>query len=434
MASLDTTRALGGEGVMSVRSKAELIPASIAQKLAVRASHADEAVAVGNRAGVIEWANGAWTKITGWPLDELVDKPVTRLLNEIGVDHNVLDFVQSRYLAGLRSVVELPIETPEGRSLWIHLEVEPYRDQSGDVSDFVAVVRDITDQREAERALERHFDSATGLLADPSDALGRLAADAGISARAESSREASFSGHPQEAVVQLSLAAIEASRAFVPITRRIAELGAELENGPSTQRHELAELARRAQGLAACLQERAERAPATPCSLDASELVASCCRAVCRELGPRAQIDMQLIEAPPLVTAPASCLADIVTDLLRLSESALDGGWGTISVTTGVTCPEKPLVSEVYHRSFLGTLDESAPRIFIELHDTAQALTPHEVERLRRGLLPAPVAGRVLGLLGARSLVESIGGELDISSVLGCGTRLLILLPTIASR
>ena len=52
------------------RSGGDGLPAEIERKLVAGARQSDRAMVVGNRAGVIEWANDAWTRVTGYALDE----------------------------------------------------------------------------------------------------------------------------------------------------------------------------------------------------------------------------------------------------------------------------------------------------------------------------------------------------------------------------
>ena len=62
------------------------IPESIERKLATGARQSDRAIVVGNRAGVIEWANDAWTRVAGYSLQESIDKPVSGFLEDIDID------------------------------------------------------------------------------------------------------------------------------------------------------------------------------------------------------------------------------------------------------------------------------------------------------------------------------------------------------------
>ncbi len=125
------------------------VPPSIARKLALSACHDENAVVIGNRAGVIEWANEAWSRVTGYALDESISKPVLTFLREVDVEPGVVDFVGSCFARGEVCEVEVPITTPDGRNLWIQLRVEPLRDASHEVTDFIAIATDVTQQKQA---------------------------------------------------------------------------------------------------------------------------------------------------------------------------------------------------------------------------------------------------------------------------------------------
>ncbi len=122
----------------------------VAEKLSRFAADSDTALALGNRAGVVEWANAAWTRITGYALERAVSKPVAAILGEAGVEKDVVDFVQQHFLEGRRCQLELPLERPDGRKIWLHLEVHALRDELGEVSDFVAIGRDVTSRKLSE--------------------------------------------------------------------------------------------------------------------------------------------------------------------------------------------------------------------------------------------------------------------------------------------
>lgn len=92
----------------------------------------------GNAAGVVEWADPAFALLTGIALDDLSQKPVSRLLEQIGIDPTVVDFVAERFFEGGPCRVELPYLRPDGAALDVLLEVEPLRNASGEIDRFVA--------------------------------------------------------------------------------------------------------------------------------------------------------------------------------------------------------------------------------------------------------------------------------------------------------
>ena len=415
-----------GEGTFSMQgtSNDARVAASIADKLALRALRSDDAIVVGNRAGIVEWANAAWTRITGHGLDETVHKPVTHFLDQADIDRSVLDFVQAHFVAGKRCVVELPFEAAEGGPRWIHLEVDPYRDAMGEVSEFVAVATDITERREAELALDRHLNTAVD---DPR---------AERSAGGDRLTPACTDPAHVPALSTLALDAAWAGRELLPLCDRIvalasdpaADAGSE-QQGAGAHGRELAALSEAARELAIRLIERAEQAGPAPCTLDVSALVAACCAALEQDLPRTVRLDAVLEMDLPAVRSVAGPLCEMLADLLRSGAESIADGWGTLSVTTGCTKPGHALRSPVYRSSFAGTLDDRAPRAFIEIHDTGLAFTPEETERLRGGALPAPPQGRVFALLRARALAAELDAELHVCSSLGGGTQILLLLP-----
>jgi PAS domain S-box-containing protein len=107
----------------------------------------EKAIAVGNRAGVVEWANAAWSRVTGYALEDAVAKPVADLLGTAGIDRDVIDLVKRRFERGETCEIELPLDPPGAGRRWIHVSVESLRDRYGEVSHFAAIAWDITDEK-----------------------------------------------------------------------------------------------------------------------------------------------------------------------------------------------------------------------------------------------------------------------------------------------
>lgn len=97
---------------------------------------------VGNLAGVVEWANEAFGRLTGIPLDETLDKPVTLFLERAGIELEVVDFVAQHFFEGRVCRIEFPFERPDGSRLDVLLEVEALRDEHGEIDRFLAIARE----------------------------------------------------------------------------------------------------------------------------------------------------------------------------------------------------------------------------------------------------------------------------------------------------
>ncbi|MBW2316474.1 MAG: PAS domain-containing protein [Deltaproteobacteria bacterium] len=107
----------------------------------------EKAVAVGNRAGVVEWANAAWSRVTGYALEDAIAKPIGDLLETAGIEGDVIGFVRQRFERGEPCEIELPLHPPGGEGRWIHVSVESLRDRYGDVSHFAAIAWDVTAEK-----------------------------------------------------------------------------------------------------------------------------------------------------------------------------------------------------------------------------------------------------------------------------------------------
>jgi PAS domain S-box-containing protein len=123
-------------------------PADVVDAASSEAASGREPLArvVGDLAGVVEWANDAFARLTGIPLAETVHKPVTRFLERAGLEPEVVDFVAQHFFEGRTCRLEFPYERPDGRRLEILLEVDALRDASGEIDRFVAVARARSDE------------------------------------------------------------------------------------------------------------------------------------------------------------------------------------------------------------------------------------------------------------------------------------------------
>ncbi|CAG1016816.1 two-component system, sensor histidine kinase [Burkholderiaceae bacterium] len=79
-------------------------------------------------------------------------------------------------------------------------------------------------------------------------------------------------------------------------------------------------------------------------------------------------------------------------------------------------------------------VDALPGRVRLSVEDTGSGLKPAQLERLfqpfeRLGRETSPIEGTGLGLLIARSLTRAMGGTLQVASVAGVGTRVVVELP-----
>ena len=385
-------------------SESDVSPA-IARKIAARASRADEAVVVGTRAGVIEWANAAWSKVTGFAVDDAIDKPIGWLLDAAEIDAPVVDFVQRHFLTGLRCEVELPVTTPDGRKLWIHLDVEPFRDAQGEVADFVAVATDITARREGELALEQRIAQA---LADTEDDTS------------EHGRTFEPSDRVDVATLESLVAFAQISEAGEPITRWSREVDANdvLKRVRAISRNQLEK--RMAIHDAKVM---------TASAIDLREMLGTVCRPVVESLPKTVALDAEIDPNVPTIFADRDALHVLVRDLFDDASHAIGDEWGTLSLSVGLTDPGRALPSAVHPTFDRFPLTTDHAHVFIELHDTAISLSRESCRYANEATGETPQDARTLSLALASARARALGATLRVHSVPGNGTRVLIYLP-----
>jgi len=141
---------------------------------------AREGIIITDRKGDIVDVNRAFTKITGWTRDEIVGKN-PRVLKS---GRQGPDFYRAMWAALAQKGYwegEVWNRDRQGKEFAEMLAISAVRDSGGEVSHYVALISDITSQKENEQRLRRlaHFDTLTGLpnrtlLADRLEqALGR---------------------------------------------------------------------------------------------------------------------------------------------------------------------------------------------------------------------------------------------------------------------
>ena len=144
----------------SIRSDSRARAAQIAQEHSALISAANSqgptAMIVGNLAGVVEWADEAWTKPTGFPLNETLDKPITHFLDRAGLSLDLVDFVAQHFLDGRATSVEFAFEAFDGRSILVHLRVEPVRGIDGEIERFVAIANETPNSASPEATIPAH--------------------------------------------------------------------------------------------------------------------------------------------------------------------------------------------------------------------------------------------------------------------------------------
>lgn len=135
-----------------------------ARKLALVAASTDNGIILTDQAGITIWVNEGFTRMTGYLSSEILGRKPGNILQGPATNPAAV----RRISEGLKQQVgfreTLLNYSKSGVSYWVTLEIQPIRDESGLVTNFMAIERDITSERSANQRLALQFE-ASALLA-----------------------------------------------------------------------------------------------------------------------------------------------------------------------------------------------------------------------------------------------------------------------------
>jgi|GEM_PF-309969 len=134
------------------------------RKLSHAVEQSANAVVITDRDGVIEYVNPWFTRITGYRDDEVVGK-TPRILKSGETHPETYKRLWDTILSGREWTGELHNTKKNGDLYWCLETISPLKDESGNITHFVAVTEDISERKQAEQTI-RHLafhDPLTGL-------------------------------------------------------------------------------------------------------------------------------------------------------------------------------------------------------------------------------------------------------------------------------
>jgi PAS domain S-box-containing protein len=138
--------------------------------LALVAQNTTNGVVIADADGRIEWVNAAFSRITGYELADVKGRKPGHLLQGAETSPATVEQLRQAERQGLPCHVEILNYTKQGRPFWQALDIQPVRDRSGRLVNFVANLTDIT----AERADKINLQQLTSRLQSANERL-RLA-------------------------------------------------------------------------------------------------------------------------------------------------------------------------------------------------------------------------------------------------------------------
>lgn len=114
---------------------------------------AANAIVITDRRGVIEWANQAFTDLTGYGLGEAIGREPGDLIKSGVHGEDYYQEMWTTILAGKVWRREIVNRNKAGQHYYEEMTITPVRDSSGEVSHFIAIKQDITERKRVLEAL-----------------------------------------------------------------------------------------------------------------------------------------------------------------------------------------------------------------------------------------------------------------------------------------
>ncbi len=144
------------------------------RKLSLVASRTDNLVIISTPDGQIDWVNDSFTRVMEYELAEIRGRRPDAFL--LGPDSRRRDVVRIRaaMAKGVGLTGDIVNYSKSGRKYYLHLELQPVRNEQGEVDTYIAILADITTRVDTENALRRAKQEADHASRAKSDFLASM--------------------------------------------------------------------------------------------------------------------------------------------------------------------------------------------------------------------------------------------------------------------
>jgi PAS domain S-box-containing protein len=185
--------------ILRATSRARQAAEQSLKRLSLVASRTTNGVVITDAEGRVEWVNDGFARISGYSLEEMRGRKPGEILQGAQTDLATV----ARIAAAMRGAepfeAELLNYRRDGQPYWIHLSVDPMRDEQGRLQGFMGIETDITARKAAEAALEASAQHSQAVLDNVIDGIVTIDGN-GMVASFNRAAETMF-GYPAAAVI-----------------------------------------------------------------------------------------------------------------------------------------------------------------------------------------------------------------------------------------
>ena len=359
------------------------------KRLAKVTEHADELVIITDTSGVIQYVNPAFERISGYSKKEAIGQ--TSRIVKSGEHHG--DYYARMWSALFAGEVwrdDFKNRSKDGNIYEVTQTISPLIDEQKSVQGFVAVQRDVTQQRRVEEKLH-HTDRveslgvlAGGIAHDFNNLLTAILGNAALSLKKLDHSSPAYG----------NIESIEAAS------------------------HSAADLCR--QMLAYSGQGKFIVKP-----VNLSTLVEGMGKLINVSIAKNVVMRYQLAEPLPLIDADVAQIQQVLLNLMTNASEAIEDKSGIVTLATGVMSVEKDYLFNSIGEAHL----DEGRYVYLEVSDTGCGMDATTQKKIFDPFFTTKFTGRGLGMSALLGIIKGHKGALRIYSERGKGTTIRVLFP-----
>ena len=144
------------------------------RKLSLVAARTDNLVIIARPDGTVEWVNESFERVLEYSLPEVAGRSPAEFMTGPDTNPRAIQRIRTAVRRGEGISTDITCYSKSGRKFHLHLEVQPARNDAGELENFIAVLADITARVETEHNLRRAKSEADAASKAKSDFLASM--------------------------------------------------------------------------------------------------------------------------------------------------------------------------------------------------------------------------------------------------------------------